>query len=127
MNTSTKKSAWADNPDYRIDIVPAAKRILIVLGKFTLVDSNKALVLQENDYQPLYYFPREDIDMKLLQPILKQTFCPYKGDAVHWALIAGERRVDVAAWSYDDPFSEVAQIKGCISFYPEVSKDILIR
>jgi len=113
------KSAWRQHPDYRIDIEACEKPMRVIYNGETIADSQHALLLQEQDHIPVYYFPREDVRMDLLRPIEKITFCPFKGEAHHWALTAGDRDVEVAAWSYEAPFDEVKRIKAYIAFYPE--------
>ncbi|MFV2057625.1 MAG: DUF427 domain-containing protein [Thiohalomonadales bacterium] len=127
MMALVKNSAWIDNPDYRMDITNTNERIRILFNNLIIADSGAALILQENDYKPLYYFPRENLRMDLMQASSKISFCPYKGDAQHWSLSVGERRVEIAAWSYCDPFTEVEQIKNYISFYPEAIEELQIR
>jgi len=113
------KSAWTEQPDYRIDIDACDNPVRVVFNGETIVDSENALLLREQDHAPVYYFPREDVRMDLLRPIEKISFCPFKGEAHHWALSLEAQHIEVAAWSYETPFSEVKKIKGYIAFYPE--------
>jgi uncharacterized protein (DUF427 family) len=46
-----------------------------------------------------------------------RTRCPYKGNASHWSLRDG--RADNIAWSYEDPYPEVARIAGYVAFYQD--------
>jgi len=114
-----KKSAWSQYPDYRIDIEACEKSIRVIYDGKTIADSQHSLLLKEQDHAPVYYFPRKDVRMDLLHPTAKTTFCPFKGEANHWALIIGEQHIAVAAWSYGAPFNEVKKIKAYIAFYPE--------
>jgi len=118
-NPQRKQSAWADHPDYRIDIEASEKPMRIIYNGETIADSQHALRLQEQNYAPVYYFPRQDVRMDLLHPTAKTTFCPFKGEASYWALIIGAQHIEVAAGSYDDPFDEVNEIEEYIAFYPE--------
>lgn len=47
------------------------------------------------------------------------------GDATHWALVVGDKRMEVGAWSYKTPFYEVKQIKNYLAFYPEVIEELI--
>ena len=114
-----RKSAWGENPDYRIDIETCDKPVRVVFNGETIADSQHTLLLQEQDHAPVYYFPREDVHMDRLKPTTKTTVCPFKGEASHWSLTVGGRHIEVAAWGYEDPFDEVNKIKGYIAFYPE--------
>ena len=119
-----KKSAWSERPDYRITIAECAKPMRVVFNGVTLADSRHALLLKEQDHATVVYFPRDDVRMEMFTPIAKTTFCPFKGEASHWALQAGTRHVAVAAWSYETPFNEVHQIKDHIAFYPEAVEQL---
>jgi len=68
-----------------------------------------ALVLYEADYAPVYYFPRDEINMALLTPTDHSTWCPYKGAASYFSIISENDDVlENAVWSYGDPFEEIA-------------------
>jgi len=125
LTNQAKNSAWAAHPDYHIDIKPLSHRIKIKFNKVTIADSHKVLLVQEQDYTFNYYFPCEDIRTDLLSLTEKISVCPFKGDATHWALAVGNKRVETATWSYQEPFSEVKQIKNYIAFYPEAIEELI--
>lgn len=113
------KSGWHDRPDYQIDIKACKQAVRVVYNNETIADSREALLVHEQDHELVVYIPRQDIRMDMLAPIAKTTFCPFKGNARHWALRAQEQGVEIAAWSYEEPFKEVETIKDYIAFYPE--------
>ena len=115
-----KKSAWHEHPDYLIEIKPCEQRLRILCKEATLADSQRALVVLEQKHSPVYYFPQQDVRMELLSPTEKITFCPFKGEARHWKLVVDGQTVEVAAWSYAEPYDEVKKIKDYIAFYSEV-------
>jgi uncharacterized protein (DUF427 family) len=55
--------------------------------------------------------------MDFLRRTDHHTHCPYKGNAAYWSIEVGGETVENAAWSYEQPFEDVAEIKGYISFY----------
>jgi uncharacterized protein (DUF427 family) len=118
-------SAWDSHPDYNIDITLCIKQIRVTFKGVTLADSKNVLQLSEQDYPPIYYFPRSDVRLDLMEQTSKVTHCPFKGDASHWALVIEGERVEVAAWSYNEPFEQVSDIKDHIAFYPEVIGEIV--
>jgi uncharacterized protein (DUF427 family) len=120
-------SAWEEEPDYKINIIQIKGRVGIVIGDVKLVDSDRVLLLSEQDHVPIYYFPRADINMELLHKTKKVTFCPYKGEAEHWGLYSKNTQIEVAAWSYPAPFEQVSEIQDYIAFYPDVMKNIVIN
>lgn len=108
---------FAKNPDYPMTIDAAGGRCLALVGDRVLADSNRALLLTENSYPPVVYFPREDVATILLKPSGSQTHCPFKGDASYFsAEIDGEAIKDIA-WFYPRPFAEAQAIKNHVAFY----------
>ena len=71
-----KQSAFAENPDYRVDFEPCAKRIRVVFGGETLADSIRVRLMRETRHVPVYYFPRADARREFLQRSDHETFCP---------------------------------------------------
>jgi len=126
LKKQTRRSAWSDFPDYRIDIASSNQRVRIIFNGKTIADSKKTLILKENNYNPVYYFPRNDVRMNLLYKTSKLSFCPFKGEASHWSLTVDNLTIEVAAWSYENPFKEVEVIGKFITFYPDAI-DKLIR
>lgn len=112
-----KRSAFADHPGYRVEFEPCAKRVRVDFAGETLADSTRVRLMRETAHVPVYYFPRDDLRMDLLQPSDHKTFCPFKGEASYWHLAADGKWVENAVWSYEAPFEEVAAIKDTMAFY----------
>ncbi len=102
---------------YRVVIEPSPARIRAVNRGETVADIARALIKHETRLQPVYYFPRADVRMDLLQRTSEHTHCPFKGNASYWSLVVGGESAENAAWSYEEPFAEVSEIKEYISFY----------
>jgi len=81
--------------------------------------SNRALKLKEvgrGVYDPVMYFPREDVDLSCLEATEKTTHCPLKGDTTYFDLnMDGDRRKDIA-WSYTQTIDDAALIKDLVAF-----------
>ena len=75
--------------------------------------------MKETRHEPVVYFPRQDVRFGLMEPTSHHTFCPFKGEASYWTLRVGERAEENAAWSYEDPFDEVAGLSGYVAFYAD--------
>lgn len=108
---------FAKKPDYRIALTPAGRRMRIVAGCTTVAESDDVLAMREGDYSPVYYFPREDVNMDLLTGTDHNSFCPFKGNASWWSIAAAGDKAENAAWSYESPFDEMMEIAGMIAFY----------
>jgi len=87
-----------------------------VCGKI-IVQSDRALVLHETRHSPVYYFPKEDVNMGFLVRTEHKTHCPFKGDATYWSLLSGTRVLENVAWSYENAYPEASDINGYIAFY----------
>jgi uncharacterized protein (DUF427 family) len=74
--------------------------------------------LEEKGYPPVYYVPRSDADMSLLERTEHYTYCPYKGDCTYYSIPIGGAKSENAVWTYDRPHEAVADIKEYLAFYP---------
>jgi adenylate cyclase len=105
--------------DYELRFEPSPQRVRVELDGTRLADSTRALLLHESRLPPVYYMPRDDVELSLFERSPRVTHCPFKGDATHWHVRANGRLTEDAAWSYDEPYGDAAPIRGYLSFYPE--------
>lgn len=82
-------------------------------------ETKNAIEMTEGSYAPVIYFPRADIAMAFLEPSTKTTHCPHKGDASYYSIAAKSGLIEDAAWSYEAPLGEVADIAGHLAFYTD--------
>jgi uncharacterized protein (DUF427 family) len=108
----------AGTADHPITIEPTPGRVVVTLGERTIADSSNALTLREASYPPVYYIPRADVDMALMERTAHSTHCPFKGDASYYSITEGGDRSVNAVWSYEAPFEPVAAIRDHLAFYP---------
>ena len=111
------RSAFAEHPDYRVRFEPCAKRVRVMASGTAVADTTRVRLMRETGHVPVYYFPRDDLRMDLLERSDHRTFCPFKGTASYWHVTQGADRRENAVWSYETPFEEVAQIKDYMAFY----------
>ena len=109
----------ADEPRHFMRIKERAKKVTASHKGMLLASSNRSLKLQEVEfdfYDPVYYFPREDVKMEAIISTDEYTHCPLKGDAeaLHVKLV-GEL-LEKAAWSYTKPFDDAEAIKDYVVF-----------
>jgi len=114
MNARPRK---IPGPDHRIAIEPCALRVVVSLAGRVIADTRAALTLNEASYPAVYYIPRKDADMSLLQRTAHTTYCPYKGDCSYYSIPLGGEKSKNAVWSYEAPYESVAQIKDHLAFY----------
>jgi uncharacterized protein (DUF427 family) len=115
--TAGPAPGYRDKPEHFVEFEPSPKRIRVVFGGETIVDSTAALILYERGHVPVYYLPRCDVAMNLLERSDHSTHCPFKGDASYFTVNAGDKTAENAVWSYEYPFDEAAGIKDYLAFY----------
>jgi uncharacterized protein (DUF427 family) len=103
--------------EHRIQTCPCPKRIKAAFDGIVIAESTDALILRETRHAPVYYFPRADVRMDLLERTDHATVCSVKGDASYWNIVAGKKTAENAAWSYESPISGAEKIAGYIAFY----------
>lgn len=104
-------------PGYVVFTMPSPKRLRIKVGDLFVADTTEALVLQESDHLPVYYFPIRDVDESFLMPSTTKTECPYKGTASHYSLNTGVTLVQDAGWRYLEPIKGCPPIADYMAFY----------
>ena len=102
-----------------ITLSRAPTTVRVLFEGHEIADSDDVVVLKEANYPPVYYFPRQDVQMLFLRRTDKKTHCPYKGDASYFTLYRDAQVIEDAVWSYETPFAAVDQIREHVAFYPE--------
>jgi uncharacterized protein (DUF427 family) len=105
-------------PDHPITITPLDGKVVVRAAGQVIAETTRALTLKEASYPAVYYIPRSDADMKTLEPTEHETYCPYKGDASYFSLPLGDAGKN-GVWSYETPYTAVAEIKDHLAFYPD--------
>src|SRR3954447_762888 len=93
------------------------RRIRGVLAGETVVDSTRVKLLHEHGHLPIYYFPREDVRVDLLEPTDHHTRCPWKGEASYWSVRVGDRLAENAVWGYPEPLDDAPPLAGYVALY----------
>ncbi|MFC7051485.1 DUF427 domain-containing protein [Hansschlegelia quercus] len=124
MTTAAMKTP---GPDHPISMELLAGRVIVTAGGKVIADSANALILREASYPPVYYIPRADADMTLLQRSPRTSHCPYKGDAAYFSIPAAGPRGTDAVWTYEETYPAVSPIAGHLAFYPDRVDAIEIR
>jgi uncharacterized protein (DUF427 family) len=104
-------------PGRSLYLEPTPKRVRVEVAGETVADSRRVILLQESGLQPVYYFPREDVRLDLLEPSDRHTRCPTKGEASYYSIKVGERVVENGAWYYPSPIEGASAIGDMIAFY----------
>ena len=110
-------AAETPSPRYGISIEPSSKRVKVVFRGVVVAESTRALVLRETRLPAVYYLPKDDVRMDLMEPTGYRTHCPFKGDASYWTLRVGEHVAENALWAYEEPLPEAEPIRDHVAFY----------
>ncbi len=111
------ESVWDYPRPPRVE--PSERRVRVVLGGETIVDTTEAVRVLETSHPPVFYVPPQDVAEGVLVPSsASETFCEWKGTASYLDAVVGGRRVERAAWTYRDPVPGYEAISDAIAFYP---------
>lgn len=100
----------------RISISPESNPVTVYFNDVVIASTNEALQLDETGHAPVYYIPRDRVEMAYLVATEKRTTCPHKGEARYWTISAMGRAGENGVWSYETPHEGVAQIAGYLAF-----------
>ena len=64
---STQRTSKIPGPDHPIALEPTQGRVIVRLGGRTIADTRRAIAMREMDFPIVYYVPRGDVDMSLLE------------------------------------------------------------
>lgn len=112
---------FREYPDHRVEIGPSRARVRVTWRGEVIAESARAIEMREGQSKSrispvVYYLPREDVRMERFARTTHSTHCPFKGDASYYSLKDGPEN---AAWSYENPYDEMAAIKDHLAFYPD--------
>ncbi|MEQ8663987.1 MAG: DUF427 domain-containing protein [Gammaproteobacteria bacterium] len=107
------------DPRHFMRVVPCEKLVVATLNGRELARSTRATLVKEvgyDIYDPVIYFPREDVDMASLRQGTRSTHCPLKGDTAYFdAIIDGTTTAQVG-WSYVAVIEQAAALRDLIAF-----------
>ncbi|MGW0084830.1 DUF427 domain-containing protein [Streptomyces sp. NPDC003393] len=92
------------------------RRMRVRFGGAWIADSENVILLHEPGRYPVAYFPREDVDGPALVPSGKVTHHKDLGDTAWYAVHAGDRTTERAAWEFTALPAHAAALRGRIAF-----------
>lgn len=95
------------------------KRVRTMFAGTTIADSRRVMTMHETGHLPVYYFPRDDVHMDLLQKTNHSTHCPFKGDATYWSVRIDDRAAENAGWGYETPLEDAPALADYLAFDPD--------
>ncbi|ALL71010.1 hypothetical protein K788_0002161 (plasmid) [Paraburkholderia caribensis MBA4] len=118
-NTPNTRTVKIPGPDHPIAIERNPSRVVVTVAGRVVADTRDALTLREAHYAPVFYIPRKDVDIALLERTEHSTYCPYKGDAAYFSIPSGGERAVNAIWTYESPYPAVESIREHLAFYSD--------
>ena len=95
-----------------------ARNLTLKYRDKVIAETTNALILKEvgkSVYDPVFYFPKEDIQLKLEAEPARESHCPIKGDATYWN-VEGDFTENYFAWSYEEALPRAKKIAGHVAF-----------
>ena len=81
-----------------------------------IADTASPLLMLEQGRVPVYYLPKADVRMDLLERAPGRTHCDTKGEAAYYTLRVGGLVEEGVAWSYEHPIPGREQLAEYIAF-----------
>jgi uncharacterized protein (DUF427 family) len=123
---SDSRPVLEPGPDHPITIEPHEGHVTVRRGEAVIAETDRALELQEASYPVVLYVPLADVDRGLLGASDQHTYCPYKGEASYFDIVAdagadGDAGAGAAGavWYYPEPYGAVEAIRDHVAFYAD--------
>ena len=104
-------------PGYVVFTMPSPKRLRVKVGDIIVADTVDALLMQESDHLPVYYFPIKNVREEFLMASATTTESPFKGTATHYSMNTGVTLVEDAGWRYLEPVQGCPPVADYMAFY----------
>ncbi|MEO8522809.1 MAG: DUF427 domain-containing protein, partial [Acidobacteriota bacterium] len=101
-------------------IASDVREVVVRVGAHEVARSRRSVRLLETASPPTFYVPPDDVRMEFLQMEGGVSRCEWKGEAHYWSVIVPGRRVNAAAWMYEDPLPGYELLRGYVAFYPSL-------
>ncbi|WP_026381329.1 DUF427 domain-containing protein [Afifella pfennigii] len=103
----------------RTTLSPFAGTVSVSHDETLLARSSRAMLLEEEGYEPVFYVPRQDVRLAHMTRSDTITTSPFKGVACYYCLRTQDGRlIGDVAWSYENPYPSVGCIAAHLAFDP---------
>lgn len=124
MGKSPGHQKW---PDHQVREQRVGQRVKVAIDGNVIADSSDVIRVDEDEHPARYYFPRADVVMSKLARSDTTTECPFKGTAHYFSIVLGDKKLNDAIWSYEDPYDEHRDLTSRLAFYDDKIPSIQIE
>ena len=96
---------------------PVSEHLRIIHEGQVICDSNQSYRILETSHPPTYYLPISAFSPGTLQKTTKSSYCEFKGMASYYHIIVGGKKMEFAAWGYENPSKGYLPLKNHVSVY----------
>lgn len=94
------------------------QKVEVYIDNEIVAETDNAIKLFEDGYEPVIYIPINDL--KNIDLVKYADYnCPHKGHAELLTIKHGSDEIENGAWTYNEPFRNLEELKGRVAFYPE--------
>jgi uncharacterized protein (DUF427 family) len=112
-----QESVWDYPRPPRVE--PTGELVRVELGGVVVAETRRALRVLETSHPPTYYLPEADFAPgSLADAGPGTTWCEFKGTARYLDVVADDRTVPRAAWTYPAPSPGFEALLGHVALYP---------
>ena len=119
MSLSNPAPGFLKYPGRALNYKAIERKIEVIFNNEIVASSNSFILLEEENYAPVIYVPKEALFFEFMESTQYFTYCPFKGKASYWNINVCDNNVENAVWSYSDPFDEALIIKNHFAFYSD--------
>lgn len=105
---------------HEINLEHPCLNVKAIVNGTVLASTNSPILLKEEGglgYDPVFYFPIDDVNENFLLLSNTRSNCYLKGEARYWSIRLGQLHLSDVAWEYVHPIPSLDIIKRHIAFY----------
>ena len=102
------------------------KQISVYFNGELIANTERAWRVLETSHPPVYFIPTEDIRKESFVSTQGSSWCEWKGRAIYFDIVVGEKVAHKAAWNYPTPTPSFAAIKDHVAFYAGLMERCLV-
>ncbi len=103
-------------PDHHAEFEPSPRRVRVYFNNQLIADSKEIMLLRESNHLPLYYFPKQDVQMDFLIANDQEFHSDHKGEGVSWDIQVSDKIVKNAAFTFKNAPDNAANLENYIAF-----------